>query len=256
MQDPTDGGVWHKQTSLHFCAFIMPQDDHARQRSHRHRRRPLQEHHRHRRPGLRSRHRSPLLRALRQGLRRPLPHRRAPRLVLVPQVPQRHLHQPAHRLHRRLRRPALQRRTPLVFRRTLPHHPRAPVRSRRARAPHAATLHAKTKRTQLGRRSLHGPLGLRPRYRSQTNRRHCSHPASNPNRRRRTHPTHPAKRLRQLARAHRLPLGLQLRRRQPIAAAAHRQPLPTQSGSAQRSALAISTTCSAATASESPGSRS
>ncbi|MGA7158176.1 MAG: glycoside hydrolase family 9 protein, partial [Acidobacteriaceae bacterium] len=27
MQDPTDGGVWHKQTSLHFCAFIMPQDD-------------------------------------------------------------------------------------------------------------------------------------------------------------------------------------------------------------------------------------
>jgi len=28
MQDPTDGGVWHKQTSLHFCAFIMPQDDH------------------------------------------------------------------------------------------------------------------------------------------------------------------------------------------------------------------------------------
>jgi endoglucanase len=28
MQDPTDGGVWHKQTSLHFCAFILPQDDH------------------------------------------------------------------------------------------------------------------------------------------------------------------------------------------------------------------------------------
>ena len=27
LQDPTDGGVWHKQTSLHFCAFIMPQDD-------------------------------------------------------------------------------------------------------------------------------------------------------------------------------------------------------------------------------------
>ncbi len=27
LQD-TDGGVWHKQTSLHFCAFIMPQDDH------------------------------------------------------------------------------------------------------------------------------------------------------------------------------------------------------------------------------------
>lgn len=27
MQDPADGGVWHKQTSLHFCAFIMPQDD-------------------------------------------------------------------------------------------------------------------------------------------------------------------------------------------------------------------------------------
>jgi endoglucanase len=26
MQD-TDGGVWHKQTSEHFCAFIMPQDD-------------------------------------------------------------------------------------------------------------------------------------------------------------------------------------------------------------------------------------
>ena len=24
---PTDGGVWHKQTSLHFCGFIMPQDD-------------------------------------------------------------------------------------------------------------------------------------------------------------------------------------------------------------------------------------
>ena len=22
-----DGGVWHKQTSLRFCAFIMPQDD-------------------------------------------------------------------------------------------------------------------------------------------------------------------------------------------------------------------------------------
>jgi endoglucanase len=28
LQDPTDGGVWHKQTSLHFCAFILPQDDH------------------------------------------------------------------------------------------------------------------------------------------------------------------------------------------------------------------------------------
>ncbi len=27
MQD-TDGGVFHKQTSEHFCAFIMPQDDH------------------------------------------------------------------------------------------------------------------------------------------------------------------------------------------------------------------------------------
>jgi len=28
LQDPADGGVWHKQTSLHFCAFIMPEDDH------------------------------------------------------------------------------------------------------------------------------------------------------------------------------------------------------------------------------------
>ena len=27
MQDLTDGGVWHKQTSLHFCAFIMPEKD-------------------------------------------------------------------------------------------------------------------------------------------------------------------------------------------------------------------------------------
>jgi endoglucanase len=27
MQDSTDGGVWHKQTSLNFCAFILPQDD-------------------------------------------------------------------------------------------------------------------------------------------------------------------------------------------------------------------------------------
>ena len=27
LQDPADGGVWHKQTSLRFCAFIMPQDD-------------------------------------------------------------------------------------------------------------------------------------------------------------------------------------------------------------------------------------
>jgi endoglucanase len=27
LQDPHDGGVWHKQTSEHFCAFIMPQDD-------------------------------------------------------------------------------------------------------------------------------------------------------------------------------------------------------------------------------------
>ncbi len=27
LQDPDDGGVWHKQTSEHFCAFIMPQDD-------------------------------------------------------------------------------------------------------------------------------------------------------------------------------------------------------------------------------------
>ena len=27
LQD-TDGGVWHKQTSPHFCAFILPQDDH------------------------------------------------------------------------------------------------------------------------------------------------------------------------------------------------------------------------------------
>jgi endoglucanase len=28
LQDPADGGVWHKQTSERFCAFIMPQDDH------------------------------------------------------------------------------------------------------------------------------------------------------------------------------------------------------------------------------------
>ena len=27
LQDTSDGGVWHKQTSLRFCAFIMPQDD-------------------------------------------------------------------------------------------------------------------------------------------------------------------------------------------------------------------------------------
>jgi endoglucanase len=27
LQDPSDGGVFHKQTSLHFCAFILPQDD-------------------------------------------------------------------------------------------------------------------------------------------------------------------------------------------------------------------------------------
>ncbi|HEY3706922.1 MAG TPA: glycoside hydrolase family 9 protein [Terracidiphilus sp.] len=27
MQDPTDGGVWHKQTSEAFCAFIMPEQD-------------------------------------------------------------------------------------------------------------------------------------------------------------------------------------------------------------------------------------
>ena len=27
LQD-ADGGVWHKQTSENFCAFIMPQDDH------------------------------------------------------------------------------------------------------------------------------------------------------------------------------------------------------------------------------------
>lgn len=27
MQDPADGGVWHKQTSTHFCAFILPQND-------------------------------------------------------------------------------------------------------------------------------------------------------------------------------------------------------------------------------------
>jgi endoglucanase len=27
LQDSRDGGVWHKQTSEHFCAFIMPQDD-------------------------------------------------------------------------------------------------------------------------------------------------------------------------------------------------------------------------------------
>ena len=28
LQDPADGGVWHKQTSNHFCAFIMPEKDH------------------------------------------------------------------------------------------------------------------------------------------------------------------------------------------------------------------------------------
>ncbi|MBW4039398.1 MAG: glycosyl hydrolase family 5 [Acidobacteria bacterium] len=27
MQDPSDGGVWHKQSSLAFCGFVMPQDD-------------------------------------------------------------------------------------------------------------------------------------------------------------------------------------------------------------------------------------
>ena len=27
MQDPVDGGVWHKQTSLHFCTFILPEKD-------------------------------------------------------------------------------------------------------------------------------------------------------------------------------------------------------------------------------------
>ena len=28
LQDPADGGVWHKQTSNHFCAFILPEKDH------------------------------------------------------------------------------------------------------------------------------------------------------------------------------------------------------------------------------------
>ena len=28
LQDASDGGVWHKQTSAAFCAFIMPQKDH------------------------------------------------------------------------------------------------------------------------------------------------------------------------------------------------------------------------------------
>ncbi len=28
LQDKSDGGVWHKQTSEHFCAFIMPEQDH------------------------------------------------------------------------------------------------------------------------------------------------------------------------------------------------------------------------------------
>jgi endoglucanase len=28
LQAPSDGGVWQKQTSLHFCAFILPQNDH------------------------------------------------------------------------------------------------------------------------------------------------------------------------------------------------------------------------------------
>jgi endoglucanase len=27
LQDPHDGGVWHKQTSEHFCSFIMPEKD-------------------------------------------------------------------------------------------------------------------------------------------------------------------------------------------------------------------------------------
>lgn len=27
LEDPADGGVWHKQTSEHFCAFIMPETD-------------------------------------------------------------------------------------------------------------------------------------------------------------------------------------------------------------------------------------
>ena len=27
MQDPADGGVWHKQTSLRFCGFVLPEDD-------------------------------------------------------------------------------------------------------------------------------------------------------------------------------------------------------------------------------------
>ncbi len=27
LQDPEDAGVWHKQTSTHFCAFVMPEQD-------------------------------------------------------------------------------------------------------------------------------------------------------------------------------------------------------------------------------------
>ncbi len=27
MQDPADGGAWHKQTSTHFCGFVMPEKD-------------------------------------------------------------------------------------------------------------------------------------------------------------------------------------------------------------------------------------
>ena len=28
LQDAADGGVWHKQTSSHFCGFVMPEEDH------------------------------------------------------------------------------------------------------------------------------------------------------------------------------------------------------------------------------------
>ena len=170
-----------------------------------------------------------------------------------PATPQRPLQQPAHRLHRRIRRQQLLRRTPLGLRRTLPHHPRPPIRIRLPRLPQAPSPQPQNHRPLLEQRSLARPLDLRPRHRQHTTA--PRHPASHPNRRRRTHRSHPNQRLRQHPSPRRLPLGLQLQRRQPVPPPPHRQPLPTRPHHPSTPPSPTSTTSSAATVLESPGSR-
>ena len=88
MQDD-DGGVWHKQTSERFSGFVMPEKDKLVSYVIGQRDGAVQDVLRHRRFRGRDGDRRARLQALRRGLRRQVPARRAAGVDLAGQVPER-----------------------------------------------------------------------------------------------------------------------------------------------------------------------